>query len=329
MVRRVFVLASWVTCGVILLTHCHDSSDAPENGISLPDRSPGKDAGTDAADSAPPSCDPKSAFQPPQLVPGLDDGQFYATPRLATDELTIYFTTVSTIDGSLQADLVSATRTSRDVPFEPAKLLTAYNTTSSDNDPTIAADYRSLWFSSARTGTNELYVATRASPSDAFGPAKLVAGAGVNGPSQEYHPYYRVAAHELWFTSDRSDASVDIYLTSETPDGSFAPPSLVRELSTPAFEAHPMVTEDGLHVLFASNRDGGAGGFDLWLAHRNSPSEAFAAPTSIPELDTASDEYGGWLSPDNCRAYFSSNRGIDGGTRHRLWYAERTIKTSP
>ena len=106
-------------------------------------------------------------------------------------------------------------------------------------------------------------------------------------------------------------------------DGSFGPATLVSELSTQAVDAHPYLTEDGLGVLLASNREGGAGGFDLWIASRRSTQEAFGTPTALASVNTAADEYGGWISPDACRVYFSSNRDTDAQARHRLWYAER------
>jgi hypothetical protein len=253
-------------------------------------------------------------------VAGLDDLQFYATPRLAPDELTIYFTTLSPIDGSLQADLVSAVRATRDAPFDRPALLTAFNTTASDNDPTVGADLEGLWFSSTRTGNAELYVARRATPTAPFGAPALVPG--LSSPAQEMHPYYRNAGPELWFTSDRDDAGVDIYV-APLQAGSFGPATVVKELSSTAGEAHIYVSEDGRHALLASTRDGGAGGWDLWVATRGAPSERFAQPTPLAEVNTTSDEYGGWISPDGCRVYFSSNRDTEAAPRHRIWSAER------
>lgn len=307
-----------------LLAHCGDSSDSPEDdGVALPDRvDPEAGEPADAiADAAAFACDPARPFGAPTLIPGLDTSAFYATPRLAPDELSLYFTTVVLLDGAQQADLVRAVRTSRSAPFGPAAALTALDTPQSDNDPMIASDLRSLWFSSTRSGKSELYVARRSSPSDELGMPSLVPG--LSGPWPNAHAYYRLAGPELWFTSDRTDSGgYDIYL-APLQDGSFGAATLVSELSSPGFEAHPQISEDGLRILLASNRPGGAGGFDLWVASRRSTAEKFGAPAPLAVVNTAADEYGGWISPDGCRLYFSSNRDTDAAPRHRLWYAER------
>jgi Tol biopolymer transport system component len=318
--KRLAIVLAWFGAAG-LLAHCGGANEQPADDIPLPDRVPAAEAGgEEAAADARRACDSKLPFAAPMLVPGLDPGVFFATPRLSPDELSIFFTTLSVIDGSLQADLVRAVRPARDAPFGPATLLGALNTPASDNDPTVGSDFLALWFSSARSGNNQLYVARRTSTSEEWGAHALVPG--LAGPSQDTHPYYRAAGPELWFTSDRGDAGTDIYV-APLRDGSFGPVTLVPELNTPAVEAHPQVTEDGLGVLLASNREGGAGGFDLWVASRRSTTEKFGAPTSLAEVNTADDEYGGWISPDGCRVYFSSNRDTDAQPHHRLWYAER------
>lgn len=311
--------------GAAALAHCGGDAPQENDSVRLPGRAPGDDGGegADGGDAEPAAaCDPGKPFGSPALVAGLDPAAFAATPRLSADELTIYFTTLVPVDGSLVADLVKASRSSRDAPFGPATPLAAFNTTSHDNDPMVASDHLSLWFSSARSGNNELYVARRASTAVDFGPASLVPGVG--GPSQEMHPYYRAAGQELWLTSDRADAGVDIY-RARAADGGFEAPVRVAELSSGALDVHPAITEDGLTLLFASNRDGGAGGFDLWLARWASATAAFDPPEPVAGVGSSADEYGGWLSPDGCRVYFSSGRGgvTDAGQLHRLYVAAR------
>ena len=319
--KRLAVVVAWLAFAG-LLAHCGDAAVPPEGDVNLPDRVPTAEGGTDArSDAAPLACDPRRPFGASKLVPGLDTSDFFATPRLSPDELAIYFTTLVDRDGAVQADLVRALRASRDVPFGPATLLSALNTPQQDNDPMISDDLRSLWFSSSRSGNNELYVARRASPGEEFGAPALVPG--LAGPSQDMHPYYRAGGPELWFTSDRGDSGTDIYV-APLRDGSFGPATVVTELSTPAVDVQPQVTADGLAVLLASNREGGAGGFDLWIASRSSTAESFRAPTALAAVNTPADEYAGWLSPDGCRVYFSSNRDTDAQPRHRLWYAERS-----
>lgn len=322
---RLVVVGAWLA-GALALAHCGGGDPEADDSVRLPGRVPGEggeggdDGGGDGGPAA--ACDPNAPFGAPALVAGLDPAAFAATPRLSADELTIYFTTLVPVDGSLVADLAKASRGSREAPFGPATALASFNSPAHDNDPMVASDNLSLWFSSSRSDNQELYVARRASTAEDFGPALLVPGVG--GPASDMHPYYRVAGQELWLTSDRSDAGFDIYLAREQGAG-FSAPALVPELSSEAFDMQPAVTEDGLTVVFASNRDGGAGGYDLWLARRNTVAAPFAAPAPIAEIGSSADEYAGWLSPDGCRIYFSSGRGAatDAGELHRLYVASR------
>lgn len=46
------------------------------------------------------------------------------------------------------------------------------------------------------------------------------------------------------------------------------PAQPIAEINTPANEGCPMESADGLSLYFASNRSGGLGGNDIWVAHR-------------------------------------------------------------
>ena len=102
----------------------------------------------------------------------------------------------------------------------------------------------------------------------------------------------------------------------------FDPPKKVTELSSTANDWQPQISGDGLTVVFASDRDGGKGGFDLWMAKRANATAPFSTPTALGELNTNAADFAGWLSADGCRIWFSSNR-VDAGGNSSLYYAER------
>ena len=52
------------------------------------------------------------------------------------------------------------------------------------------------------------------------------------------------------------------------PDGEFLPAVAVAELNTPSRETHPSIHQNGLIMVFSSNRPGGLGGIDLWVSTR-------------------------------------------------------------
>jgi len=79
-------------------------------------------------------------------------------------------------------------------------------------------------------------------------------------------------------------------------------------VSTRADELRATRSADGLRLVWASNRDGGAGGWDLWQATWQDTRWTEARP--LP-LATAADEVDPFFGADGRWLYFASNR--DGG----------------
>jgi hypothetical protein len=239
--------------------------DAIDSGVTRDATSADADAAT-TADARIASCDPSKPFGTPVRVADFDPNAARATPRLSPDELTIYFTSNSADAG---ADLSMAVRSSTSLPFGGETVL-PQSTASNDNDPMVSADQLTLWFHSNRNGTADVFVATRASASGPFGAAAIVPG--IDQPTtNENHAYFRGAGSELWFISDRAGGAgaFDIYVAKRMGK-TFAAPVRVVELSSATQDWQPQPSEDGLTILFASDRDGGTGKMDLWIAHRSS-----------------------------------------------------------
>ncbi|MBS2018018.1 MAG: PD40 domain-containing protein [Deltaproteobacteria bacterium] len=262
-----------------------------------------------------PLCDKTKPFGAPARLAELDPTIHAASPRLSHDELTLYFTTSSQAG---DADLARMVRLKGSATFGPVVLLPA-NTSFDDNDPSVSADHLRLFFHSTRGGNGDLFAARRGGPLAPFGDVQAIQT--LNTDAGEAHPYYRQAASELWFVREDVQTLFDIYVATET-SGGFGPPQRVTELSSTANEWLPQISEDGLTILFASDRGGGKGGFDLWLASRANEKLPFSSPVPIDELNTAANEFAGWLSADGCRIWFSSNRA-DAGGLSSIYFAER------
>jgi len=316
----------------LLLLQCGGGGSASDgDDIELPDRGdPTTDGGTATdgprsdsptttfLDAQSPSCDPSKPFGTPVRVADFEPNAARSTPRLSPDELSIYFTTSGADAG---ADLSMAVRSSTATPFAGETVL-AQSTPSNDNDPMVGADQLSLWFHSNRNGTADIFLATRASTSVPFGAAAPLPT--IDQPAtNENHAYFRSEGSELWFISDRAGpaGSFDIYMAKRTGDV-FAAPTRIAELSSAAQDWQPQPSEDGLTILFASDRDGGAGKLDLWIARRASASAPFGAPTPLTELNSPNNEQAGWLSADGCRIWFSSGRAT-ADAHQQIFFAQR------
>lgn len=291
-----------------------DSGNALEGGAS-------SDATTDdSAPPAPPACDPNKPFGAPTRIPGTSDTLQQATPRLSADELTIYFTTHSSDNAPYR--LAKATRATRNDAFgAPSELagLTAQN--SNDNDPAPSADHLSLWFHSNRGGNTDLYFATRSTLTEDWTAPAMVPGIATG--SAEAHAYFRMGGGgELWFVSNRN-GNYDIFVAKKN-GGSFDSPTTVPELNSGKDDYQPQPSEDGLTILLSSTRDGGKGKADLWIAKRTSTTVPFGAPTPLDTVNSSDTDQAGWISPDGCRLYFSSTRGVGDG-HDRLYIAVRPL----
>jgi hypothetical protein len=64
------------------------------------------------------------------------------------------------------------------------------------------------------------------------------------------------------------------------------------ELNTTSLDGCPIQSPDGLSLYLASNRPGGLGGLDIWVATRTSSSAAWGAPANLGEpVNSASDDF--------------------------------------
>jgi len=94
------------------------------------------------------------------------------------------------------------------------------------------------------------------------------------------------------------------------------------ELNTPYYDSDPFVTDDELEIWFNSDRPGGAGGHDLYVARRSSISERFGAPERIAELSSDLDNIAATISPDGATLYF--NHATQTCCPADIWVATRT-----
>ena len=102
------------------------------------------------------------------------------------------------------------------------------------------------------------------------------------------------------------DNSNDLFLRRW--DGThWSEPRAMRALNSNFEETSPSLSGDGEFLYFASNRPGGRGGYDIWVARWNGAEYAWPLPLTN-RVNTRFDEKGPAISPDNFELYFSSNQ---------------------
>ena len=199
------------------------------------------------------------------------------------------------------------------------------NSRESDFSPTYENDnFNSIIFTSTREGSTgkETDDWTGQNFSDLFSskidrkgewstPKLLGAEDVINTKANEGAPFMNNSYNALYFTrcpNDPKKHSGCFICRAERRGRSYNPPTgLDLSSDSTIANGHPTLSNDELTIIFASDRDGGYGGRDLWIATRKSKTDEFNRPQNIgPEINTLGDELFPFLRNDTV-LYFSSN----------------------
>jgi hypothetical protein len=105
----------------------------------------------------------------------------------------------------------------------------------------------------------------------------------------------------------------------------FHVPAPVTELASPSRTDNPTLTGDLLEIYFTSNRDGGVGDGDVWVAKRTDPSAPFGTPALVDDVNTDSFETSSAISTDGLTLWFGSDRAGGLGMTD-IWVSQRATR---
>ncbi|EPG65388.1 OmpA family protein [Leptospira wolffii serovar Khorat str. Khorat-H2] len=122
---------------------------------------------------------------------------------------------------------------------------------------------------------------------------------------------------EIFFTSVKNEKSnragldaLNIYYTSRDEKTKlWKDPVPVPEINSNFNEKMPAISPDGKYLVFASDRPGGFGEYDLWVSYRNLSTGAWSNPINLgAEVNSKASEILPYIHPDGEQLYFSTNR---------------------
>lgn len=200
-------------------------------------------------------------WEPATRVAGLDEpGAYESNPTILRDGMTLYFTADRVTADKF--DLYRATRSAPSAEFAD-EVIVAELTRETVLGPTLSSDGTELIFTDGFTNPNF----RRSTLQDGvFGTTTSIDE--LNTPLGEG---WGSLGDDLTmiFTTDRS-GDTGLYMTTRTAIGApWSSPTPIAELNLPGSEeTDPDFSADMLEVIFASDRAGGIGSFDLYSSTR-------------------------------------------------------------
>jgi len=193
-----------------------------------------------------------------------------------------------------------------------------------DTDPTFTGDLTELYYMSSRTGSKNIRVSKRESAASDWGASAEVPELSTG--YQEENPRIAADGLRLWFFTDRDrDLGTIWEITRPTRADAWGELVPVPGLSLGAGTSNVSagMNADATLAVLSAARDGS--GYDLYRFERASDAEAFGSPAPLTELNSASDDFDPYLSPNGLAVAFASNRrgGFD------IFLARRTSVDVP
>jgi Tol biopolymer transport system component len=198
-----------------------------------------------------------------------------ADPSISPDELSLFFESNRTPPSTARAIWMATRATKADAFGAPTRVV-ELDDAMDDYDPSLSSDGLQIWFGSLRSGTRQIYTATRADTTSPFSAPTLVT---ITGDAIAVRSSPRVTPDGLGLYYARDLEVAFASRSSTTVDFAF-----VRELdevNAPPTDGSPTITDDGLELFFDSYRNGPAA---IFTASRSDTSAMFSGLTQLTEL---------------------------------------------
>jgi len=200
---------------------------------------------------------PGDSFDAPAVVAEVSSPMYETSPAIALDGLTLYLGTDR--DGGLgDADIWSATRADRTMPWSAPANLAALNSAAKDIPRPPGQHGLVMPMSSERdsAGSYKTYLTLRPSVDQPFGAPALISGlSGVDASVTD--AYLSDDGLTLFYAAAPPGTPPDLYVAWRLSTGDrFSLPTRLNELNTDGDERDPWLSPDGTVFFFTSDRSG-------------------------------------------------------------------------
>lgn len=250
---------------------------------------------------------PTGPFGTPVNVANISDPAYQDDdPTLTEDMLEMFFDSDRPAGASAaMGDVFVSTRASTADPWGTPTLVTELASLSDDSTPDLSPDGLTMFFGSDRltAGDRDLYVTTRADRQSPWSAPQRIAELASTGDDSS--ACISSDGLTLIFMSGRT-GNGDLYQTTRPNSTSpWGTPTKVMNLDSPVEESQHWCNRD-LTVIYLSHYP--TNNLEIYMTTRASPSDTFAPPVPVSEVNTIYDDADPWLSPDLRTMYFFTRK---------------------
>ncbi len=196
------------------------------------------------------------------------------------------------------------------VPFRPQPLDPAINSEWPEYLPSLTGNEQVVVFTrrvgKGAAAQEDFFLSTK--KKDQWQPA--IPLSSINSPLNEGAQSLTLDGNAMYFvTCDKPGGygSCDIYYARRIGDQWSASENLGPPVCTPAWETQPCIAPDGMTLYFVSNRPGGKGGSDIWIAQKNADGSWQKPINAGDSINTPYDEMSPFIHSDGKTLYFASS----------------------
>jgi len=185
-----------------------------------------------------------------------------------------------------------------------------------DSHPSVSADGRELYFTSNRDGgSTDIYVSTRFTTTDPWGPATKVLDLDTTS-STEGGPDLSDDGRTILFSRALVGGSTgnDIFMATRTsPSSPWTNVAPIAELNTTGSERSPHLSSDGKTVWWAKNvGTSTTPDYDIWTATRGTVNGVWSNLKEVARFTSTGQDDSPCATSDELTMYFDSDRASAG-----------------
>jgi len=230
-------------------------------------------------------------------------------------------------DRSGQCQLLGTHRASVAEDWEAPEIIKELESPSGTYEPALQAAGLALVFASTRpggVGGPDVWMATRANRNDKWLP--VIPLNEINSQWDDGGPCLSSDGLTLYFHSQRPGGlgSTDIYYATRSSAGQpFGQARNLSRVNSSSQETTPWISNDGLTLYFASDRQGGKGDFDIWYVTRPRVDAPWSEPENLSGANSAFYEFSPCFDRGTQTLYFESVRLMGLGSGDIFSYRQK------